>query len=120
MSFLNEHRQLSLPLMEFWSVGMDGCTDGKSLSLPTHMNHLKGKYKVLCFKKKVFLISLYERMRYFCLSLINTDKLSSQAEKVTVSNFSRGKLALIFSKTVEVTGRGDAGLVKGKLFRAGD
>lgn len=84
--------------MEFWSVGMDGCTDGKSLSLPTHMNHLKGKYKVLCFKKKVFLISLYERMRYFCLSLINTDKLSSQAEKVTVSNFSGGKLALIFSK----------------------
>lgn len=63
---------------------MDGCIDGKSLSLPTHMNHLKGKYKVLCFKEKIFLISLYERVRYFHLSLINTDKLSSQAEGVTV------------------------------------
>lgn len=97
MSSLNEHRQLSLLLMEFWSQsGWMGVQT--VLSLPTHMNHLKGKYKVLCLKKRAFLISLYERMRNFHLSLINNDKLSSQAEKVRVSNFSRGKLALIVSK----------------------
>lgn len=61
------------------SICTDGCADGKSLSLPPHMNHLNGKYKVLCFKENIFLISLYERVRYFHLSLINTDKLSSQA-----------------------------------------
>lgn len=61
------------------SICMDGCTDGKSLPLPPHMNHLNGKYEVLCFEENIFLISLYERERYFHLSLINTDKLSSQA-----------------------------------------
>jgi len=48
------------------------------------MNHLTGKYEALYFKENIFLISLYERVRYFHLSLINTDKLSSQAEGVTV------------------------------------
>jgi len=66
------------------SIWMDGGRDGKSFSLPTHMNHLTGKYEALYFKENIFLISLYERVRYFHLSLINTDKLSSQAEGVTV------------------------------------
>lgn len=97
MSSLNEPRQLSLLLLEFWSQpGWMG------VQTVNHYHYLltwiiwRGSIKYFVSKKSLSYFPVWKDEVF--LSLINTDKLSSQAEKVTVSNFCRGKLALISSK----------------------